>query len=154
MIINCNLKIREECITTTIEHIHRYEERRRGCLNIFFLKIDLNSTLNDVYRQQNGRNVIFEKKGKRQRKFQLHCQHKSYVFDIFFPRLLLLYGTSQCVKKNRHNRIDSNGNKMIVYLELKSDQSLNVCLWAFTYPSMFLIPFFYFVYHAVCFILC
>ena len=28
---------------------------------------------------------------------------------------------------------------MIVYLELKSDQSLNVCLWAFTYPSMFLI---------------
>lgn len=87
--------------------------------------------------------MIFSKKKEeeRQRKFQLHCQHKSYVFDIFFPRLLmLLYGTSQCVKK-RHHRIDSDGNKMIVYLELKSDQSLNVWLWAFTYPSMFLIPF-------------
>lgn len=53
-----------------------------------------------------------------------HCQHKSYVFDIFSF-------FSRCWKRNFkiECREWQNGNKMIVYLELKSDQSFGMFVY-------------------------
>ena len=64
-----------------------------------FKKIDLNSTLNDVYRQQNGRNVILGKKRDR--------ENSSYIVNInptcltfFSSATAAIWHITMCEKKS------------------------------------------------------